>query len=63
MMDRQRVQGGLKKTTGTLKEKAGEALGDRNLESEGKAEKSEGHLRSGVGKAIDAVREVIHKEK
>jgi uncharacterized protein YjbJ (UPF0337 family) len=63
MMDRQRVQGGLKKTTGTLKEKAGEALGDRNLESEGKAEKSEGHLRSGVGKAMDAVREVIHKEK
>ena len=62
-MDRQRVQGGLKKTTGTLKEKAGEALGDRNLESEGKAEKAEGHLRSGVGKATDAVREVVHKEK
>ena len=62
-MDRQRVQGGLKKTTGTLKEKAGEALGDRNLESEGKAEKTEGHLRSGVGKAMDAVREVVHKEK
>ena len=62
-MDRQRVQGGLKKTTGTLKEKAGEALGDRNLESEGKAEKAEGHLRSGVGKAMDAVREVVHKEK
>jgi uncharacterized protein YjbJ (UPF0337 family) len=63
MMDRQRVQGGLKKTTGTLKEKAGEALGDRKLESEGKAEKAEGHLRSGVGKAMEAVREVVHKEK
>ena len=62
-MDRQRVQGGLKKTTGTLKEKAGEALGDRKLESEGKAEKAEDHLRSGVGKTMEAVREVVHKEK
>ena len=62
-MDRQRVQGGLKKTTGTLKEKAGQATGDRHLESEGKAEKAEGRLRSGAGKAKDAVREVVHKEK
>ena len=62
-MDRQRVQGGLKKTTGTLKEKAGKALGDHHLESQGKAEKAEGRLRSGAGKAKDAVREVVHKEK
>jgi len=62
-MDRQRIQGGLKKTTGTIKEKAGEALGDRHLESEGKAEKTEGHIRSGVGKAMDAVREVVNREK
>ena len=62
-MDRQRFQGGLKKTTGTIKEKAGEALGNRHLESGGKAEKNEGHIRSGVGKAMDAVREVVNSEK
>jgi len=62
-MDKQRTEGGLKKTTGTIKEKAGEVLGNRHLESEGKAEKTEGHIRSGVGKAMDAVREVVNSEK
>ena len=62
-MDRQRIEGGLKKTTGTIKEKAGQALGNRHLQSEGKAEKTEGHIRSGVGKAMDAVREVVNSEK
>jgi uncharacterized protein YjbJ (UPF0337 family) len=61
-MDRQRIEGGLKKATGKIKEKAGEALGDRHLENEGKAENAEGHVRSGFGKAMDAVREVVNKE-
>ena len=62
-MDQQRIEGGLKKTTGTIKEKAGEALGNRHLESEGKAEKVEGRIRSDVGRAMDAVREVVNDEK
>ena len=62
-MDRKRIEGDLKKATGTIKEKAGEALGNRHLEFEGKAEKTEGHIRSGVGKAMDAVREVVNSEK
>ena len=62
-MDKQRIESGLKKTTGTIKEKAGEALGDRHLDSEGRAEKVEGRIRSGVGKAMDAVREVVNDEK
>ena len=62
-MDRQRIEGGIKKTTGNIKEKAGQALGNRPLQSEGKAEKTEGHIRSGVGKAMDAVREVVNSEK
>jgi uncharacterized protein YjbJ (UPF0337 family) len=61
-MDRQRIEGGLKKATGSIKEHAGKAIGDRHLESEGKAEKTEGHIRSGVGKAMDAIREVVEKE-
>jgi len=61
-MDRQRIEGGLKKATGPIKEQAGKALGDRHVEGEGKAEKTEGHIRSGVGKAMDAIREVVEKE-
>jgi len=62
-MDRQRIEGGLKKATGTIKEQAGKAIGSRHLESEGKAEKTEGHIRSGVGKAMDAMREAVNHEK
>jgi uncharacterized protein YjbJ (UPF0337 family) len=62
-MDQQRIEGGLRKTTGAIKEKAGEALGNRHLESEGRAEKVEGRIRSDVGKAMDAVREVVNDEK
>ena len=62
-MDRQRIEGGLRKTTGTIKEQASKAIGNRHLEPEGKAEKAEGHVRSGIGKAMDAVREVINAEK
>ena len=61
-MDRQRIKGGIKKGTGAIKEKAGKALGDRHLEGKGKAEKVEGHIRSGVGKAKDAAREVVGKQ-
>jgi uncharacterized protein YjbJ (UPF0337 family) len=63
MMDRQRIEGGVKKATGTIKEKAGKVIGHRHLESEGKAENAEGHFRSGVGKAMDAVREIVNSEK
>lgn len=59
-MNRQRIEGGLKKTTGRIKEKAGEALGNRHLQNEGKIEKAEGHIRSG---AMDAVRDVVNEEK
>jgi uncharacterized protein YjbJ (UPF0337 family) len=61
-MDRQRIEGGLKKATGNIKEKTGELVGDRHLENEGKSEKTEGRIRSGIGKAMDAIREVVEKE-
>jgi uncharacterized protein YjbJ (UPF0337 family) len=62
-MDRQRIEGGLKTATGTITEQAGKAICDRHLETYGKAEKTEGRLRSGVGKAMDAVRDVVNDEK
>jgi len=61
-MDKQRVEGGVKKATGTVKEKAGQMLGNRHLEAEGQAEKAEGHVRSAVGKAKDAARELVGKK-
>ena len=45
-MDNQRIQGGLRKATGTVKEKIGQMTGDRQTEAEGKAEKAEGRVRS-----------------
>jgi uncharacterized protein YjbJ (UPF0337 family) len=61
-MDRQRMEGGLKKATGTVKEKAGQITGDRDLEAEGKVDKGEGHIRSAVGKVKDAAREFTGKK-
>ena len=63
-MDRQRIKGGLKKATGTVKEKVGKAIGHHHLESEGKAEKAEkaeGRVRSAVGKAKDAARSLFKR--
>jgi uncharacterized protein YjbJ (UPF0337 family) len=61
-MDKQRIEGGLKKATGIVKQKAGKILGDRRLETEGAAEKAEGRVRSAVGHAKDAARELVGKK-
>ena len=60
-MDKQRIEGGLKKATGTIKEKAGQMTGDRDLEAEGKTDKAEGKVRSAVGHVKDAAKEIIGK--
>jgi uncharacterized protein YjbJ (UPF0337 family) len=61
-MDNQRIQGGLRKATGAIKEKVGQMTGDRETEAEGKAEKAEGRVRSAVGHAKDAAKEIIGKK-
>jgi uncharacterized protein YjbJ (UPF0337 family) len=61
-MDKQRAEGGLKKVTGTVKEKAGKLMGDRKLEAEGKVEKAEGRVRSAVGHIKDGARELVRKK-
>ena len=60
-MDKQRVEGGLKKATGAVKEKAGQMTGDRDLEAEGKADRAEGKVRDAVGHAKDALRDLTKK--
>jgi uncharacterized protein YjbJ (UPF0337 family) len=58
-MDKQRVAGGAKKAIGTAKVAAGKATGNRRLEAKGRAEKTEGRVRSAVGKAKDTGREIV----
>jgi uncharacterized protein YjbJ (UPF0337 family) len=60
-MDKQRMEGGLKKATGTIKEKAGQMTGDRDLEAEGKTDKAEGQVRSAAGHVKDAAKEIVGK--
>ena len=47
-MDKERITGGVKKATGSIKKTAGKLTGDRRLEAEGRAEKTEGRVRSAV---------------
>ena len=61
-MDKQRIEGGLKKATGAVKETVGKATGDRDLEAEGTADKAEGGVRSAVGHIKDAVRDIAGKK-
>ncbi len=61
-VDSERIKGGLKKATGTIKDKVGQMTGDRDLEAEGKAEQSEGRAHSAVGHAKDAAREILGKK-
>ena len=61
-MDSERIKGGVKKATGTVKEKLGQVTGDRDMEAEGAADKAEGRARSTVGHLKDAAREVIGKK-
>ena len=61
-MDKQRMEGGVKKATGTIKEKAGEMTGNRDLEAEGKTDKAEGKVRSAVGHVKDAAKEIVGKD-
>ena len=61
-MDKQRMEGGLKKAGGTIKEKAGQITGDRDLEAEGTADRAEGKVRDAVGHVKDAVRDIAGKK-
>ena len=60
------VEGKFDQAKGWVKDKAGEATGDRDLEAEGEAENAGGHaqeswgkVKRGVGDAVDAVGDAI----
>ncbi len=55
-MDKDRIDGAMKKVGGDIKEGLGKLLGDTKMETEGKAEKVEGKVQNTVGGAKDAIR-------
>jgi uncharacterized protein YjbJ (UPF0337 family) len=57
MVDKDRIVGSAKEITGGVKQVAGEAVGDVKLESQGKAEKTEGKIQNAIGGVKDTVRE------
>ena len=57
--NRDEVKGKFEQVKGGIKEKAGRALNDPNLEDEGTADRAGGELREGVGKARRKVGEAI----
>ena len=60
-MDRQRTQGNLNSSTGAMKEKRGEAVGDRHVGTEDRAPKTN-DPRQTKADPLDAVREVVNNE-
>ena len=53
------IKGKFDQAKGTLKEGAGKALNDRDLESEGTADRAGGELREGYGTARRKVGEAV----
>ena len=62
-MDKDRIEGSAKQAGGAIKEKAGEALGDKKMEGEGAAKKAEGKVQNAVGGVKDKVREMADEDK
>ncbi|HWE99870.1 MAG TPA: CsbD family protein [Caulobacteraceae bacterium] len=54
-MSTNRVEGAAHKASGAIKEAAGKAVGDRDLEARGAAEKTTGGVQNKVGKAQDKI--------
>ncbi|MFN2431403.1 MAG: CsbD family protein [Gemmatimonadota bacterium] len=55
------LKGKGKQTTGTVKDKVGEWSGNRDLETEGEAQKDEGKLQEGFGEGRRKVGEKVRE--
>ncbi|HZN10147.1 MAG TPA: CsbD family protein [Blastocatellia bacterium] len=59
MWNKDEVEGKGKQIKGNIKDKAGEVIGNPDLEAEGEAEHAEGDVQQGFGKARRKVGEAI----
>jgi uncharacterized protein YjbJ (UPF0337 family) len=55
-MDKDRIKGSAEQAKGAVKEGAGKVLGDKKLETEGKADKVAGKVQNAIGGLKDTVR-------
>ena len=53
-MDHDRKEGVIKKTIGRIKERAGQGLGDRKTEADGRRQRAEGEVQNTVGGIKDS---------
>jgi uncharacterized protein YjbJ (UPF0337 family) len=59
MPHKDEVKGKAKETRGHVKEAAGKMTGDEKLRTDGAADKAEGKVQKGIGKAKDAARDAL----
>ena len=55
-MDKDRIKGSAEQAKGAVKEAAGKLLGDKKLETEGKADKAVGKMQNAIGGFKDTLR-------
>ena len=60
-MHKDEVKGGAKQARGAVKDAVGKVTGEENLRADGAADKAEGSIQKGVGKAKEAVRDALKK--
>ena len=58
-MNKDELEGKVEKAKGYVKEKAGQAVGDRDLEAEGAADRTAGEAQEAFGKAKRKVGEAV----
>ena len=56
-MDKEHVKGAADKAKGAIKDAAGKATGDKELQSEGKMDKAKGAIHKTAGDVKDAVKD------
>jgi uncharacterized protein YjbJ (UPF0337 family) len=56
-MNKDRINGAIKKAKGSIKTTAGKALGDSKMAAEGKSQQAAGIMQNAFGKAKDLLKE------
>ncbi len=59
VMNKDEVKGKLKQASGTIKDKAGELIGNKRLETEGETENAEGQVQEAWGKTKRSVSDAV----
>jgi uncharacterized protein YjbJ (UPF0337 family) len=58
-MDKKNLEGGLDRIKGKVKETAGVATGDRELEGEGKLDQAKGKIKDVAGKIREGIKDKL----